>query len=285
MLVSVLTYLLLAGLLIFIISFNSLFQEQAQNRVEHLLGQRMLYLYDDIAGNMLSEFFNMNTLTVFKNENVTVILSNVTVNTSFIPPSLTAYETFLENQYAHVQHASISLEGMNYSLLLRPYNTSLSLQKGLYFYTLPTSTNYLQKVDINLYESGQFNGSCLQPSGNSGSVLVTIIHHASGSSCATGRWLDADEDNDHAGGGWQGGKQFYQSLTDGWAEVKYGLINDTAGTISLTTSNSVQADIQLQYRNSFPPEKVRLVNGRITLQVGAALQLLTRTDELAVAGE
>ena len=131
MLVSVLTYLLLAGLLIFIISFNSLFQEQAQNRVEHLQGQRMLYLYDDIAGSMLSELFNMNSLTVFKNENVTVILSNVTVNASFIPPSLTAYETFVENQYAHTQHASISLEGMNYSLLLRPYNTSILQQNGL----------------------------------------------------------------------------------------------------------------------------------------------------------
>ena len=279
---TVITYLLTVGMILLILAYVISFQAQNQSRIKSLQGEKIAYLYDDAASNFLKDFFHIGRVEVLRENNLSVIFYSFLLNTSEdISPSLLNYKYFIENNYAQLQHASISLDNLNNSIIIQPYNTTIIKDDSLYFYTLPASTNYLHKISLVLIEPGQFNGSCLQPAANNGAVQVTVTNVSADSNCSTSNYLDPYVNNDLSGSG-QEGKQFFQSLSNpyGWAEVKYGLVEGIPGTLLITTSSAVNlSQVILQYQ-LLPAEQVKIKGGKINIQVGEGSFILQRSDDL-----
>lgn len=246
------------------------------------MGDKLSYVEDDIISNVYSDLLSLNLSSITRSTNI-----NISFNQILLAPGrdynsiMNDYETFIEGNYATLNNLNISLINFGDNFTVEPYNTTFKIiGDNFTLYTMPTSTNYIQGVNVIVSVGAENNSACAAPSDDgSGLPLITVTYNHALGSCTNSVNLDPIANND------AGGQQFYLDTTNptGSIEVKYGQVGGTNGIFTLRTWNISANVTQLDVVYNLTNNRVKMIGGNITIT--SVIGDITKENEIILAEE
>ena len=278
---TVVVFIIMLPLFLLSISFSDKGNGRNDLYILYFEAEKLKFLESDVVTNVYSELLSISLSSIARSSSSIVIKFNQAI----LKPDLDYakitgdYKNFIQTNYSRLNNVDISLIGFNHTFRIFPYNTTFEINgTALHLFTMPTQTNYISLITLNVKLNSSFdNGSgvpvnkqkvarelCQAPETDpAGNPSIKVIYVDKNEfSCTQSRKLNPTENNDDANG-----KQFYIGLINvsGSIETKFGEVNGIDGVLAVLTTNAAANVTQLDIEYAATESAVMLIGGNISI--------------------